>query len=294
MADATFGSRLQCIMVIALPIIGLIAGIIMLWGPGIQPIHLALMLGGYILTGHGITIGYHRLFTHKSFKTSRFMTFIIALLGTMAWEGPIMRWVGTHRMHHQHSDNPLDPHSPHTHGDHALSFWKGLWHSHMGWIMFSTPAELSKYTPDLRKDKMLVWFDRFFLPIALLGLVIPGLIAWAVTGTLMGGLLGFIWGGLVRVFLVHHITWSVNSACHLWGAQHFKSHDHSRNNAVFGVLAFGEGWHNNHHAFPASARHGLKWYQFDSSYLVIRAMKAVGLASDVIVPSAQRQAEKAI
>jgi len=292
---ATFGTRAACIAVIVLPVLGLLAAIALLWGPGVQPVHLWLMVGGYVFTGLGITVGYHRLFTHKSFKTNRFMTAFWAILGSSALEGPVLRWVGMHRLHHQHSDHDLDPHSPHLHeGKTMVDMLKGVWHSHMGWIMFACPVDLNKYTPDLRKDKMLLFIDRTFGWWVLLGLIIPGIIAYAVTGTFVGGLLGVLWGGFARIFIVHHITWSINSACHLWGKQHFRSHDESRNNALFGVLGLGEGWHNNHHAFPASARHGLRWYQFDLSWMVIKGMSLIGLAHDLNVPSKERQAAKAV
>ena len=296
MSSATFGTRATCLAVIILPMLAVVAGTIIAWVSGsVHWIHLLMAFVGYMATGMAITIGYHRLFTHKSFRTNRFMTGFWAILGSMAVEGPIVRWVGMHRLHHQHSDHELDPHSPHTHNEEGIKgLLSGLWHSHMGWIMFAVPVDLDRYTPDLRKDKLLMFIDRTFFVWVILGLLIPGFIAWAVTGTIVGGLLGILWGGLIRMFMVHHVTWSVNSACHLWGPQHYVSHDHSRNNAVFGIFAFGEGWHNNHHAFPASARHGLKWWQFDISYIVIRLMSWVGLASDVNVPSAERQAAKAI
>jgi stearoyl-CoA desaturase (delta-9 desaturase) len=154
------------------------------------------------------------------------------------------------------------------------------------------PENLEKYVPDLQKDPLVRFISKTFFVWTLLGLIIPAAIGGLVTGTWMGVLLGFLWGGLARIFLVHHVTWSVNSVCHLWGSRPFRSHDHSRNNALFGILAFGEGWHNNHHAFPASAKHGLRPWQFDLSYTVIRALELVGLARDVRVPTPERQEAK--
>lgn len=278
---------------IAVPLLGLVASIILLWGPGIDWIHLALLGVGYILTGLGITIGYHRLFTHKAFATPRWMMLFWGVLGSMAAEGPLLTWVGVHRKHHQHSDDELDPHSPNF-GRSAglLGVLRGWLHAHVGWIVMARPnsGASARYTADLRRDPLIRFVDRYWWLWIALGLLLPGLIAWAVTGTVWGGVLGVLWGGLVRILVVHHITWSVNSACHLWGFQSYRSHDESRNNPVFGVLALGEGWHNNHHAFPTSARHGLAWWQFDLSWLVIRAMQAVGLAHQVRLPTAERMA----
>jgi stearoyl-CoA desaturase (delta-9 desaturase) len=164
----------------------------------------------------------------------------------------------------------------------------------MGWLMMTSAnnANRAKYTPDLHKDRLVRWISHLFPVWVLLSLLIPTVIAGLVTMSWMGALLGFIWGGLVRIFIVHHITWSVNSVCHIWGARPYKSHDESRNNAIVGILAFGEGWHNNHHAFPTSARHGLRWWQFDLSYVIIKALEAVGLIWNVRVPTPERLAAK--
>jgi stearoyl-CoA desaturase (delta-9 desaturase) len=292
----SLGERLAVIVAVGLPIVAVIAAIVLLWGPqawGVQPVHIALLVGGYLATGLGITIGYHRLFTHKSFSTGRVMTALLGILGSMATEGRVIRWVGTHRMHHQFSDDHDDPHSPTHHGGGPLGVLKGLWHAHVGWIWLADPQEgFDRYTPDLAQDPVVRWVDKLFPVWIALGLIIPGLIAWAVTGTVIGGLLGVLWGGLVRTFVVHHITWSINSVCHVWGQRPYNSHDESRNNAVFGILGMGEGWHNNHHAFPTSARHGLEWWQFDLSYVIIRGLSYVGLTWDIKVPGAERLAAK--
>ena len=275
---------------ITIPFAGLIAAIVLLWGVGFSWLYLGLLLGGYVLTAFGITVGYHRLFTHKSFRTNAPVKVVLGALGSMAVEGPIIQWVATHRRHHQHSDRPGDPHSPHEHGEGVMSVLKGFLHSHFGWFFSPAPTQerMERYVPDLMADKAVRWTSKLFLVWVALGLLIPAGIAFAVTGTWTGALLGLIWGGLVRIFLVHHVTWSVNSVCHLWGARPFSSHDHSRNNLLFGVLAFGEGWHNNHHAFPTSARHGLSWWQIDVSYMLIRLMGLLGLAKDIRVPSPER------
>lgn len=282
---ASIGVRVANLLAILLPFAGLIVAIALLWGTGIGWAHLGVFFVMYLLTGFGVTIGYHRLFTHKSFKTSKVMTFIIGVLGSMAVEGPILQWAATHRQHHQHSDHEDDPHSPHAHGKGFRNMFRGLIHAHMGWLVKPLSRDLDRYVPDLKKDPVVRLVDRGFLVWVALGLIIPAALGGLLTMSWWGVLLGFLWGGLVRIFFVHHVTWSVNSVCHIWGGQRFKSGDESRNNVICGVLALGEGWHNNHHAFPASARHGLRWWELDLSYIVIRGMEMIGLASDVKTPS---------
>jgi stearoyl-CoA desaturase (delta-9 desaturase) len=287
---ASLGMRAVVLAAIVLPLIGLGVAIWSTWGWGFSWFYLGMLVVMYLATGLGITVGYHRLFTHKSFETGRVATFILGVLGSMAVEGPVVRWVASHRKHHQHSDHAEDPHSPNYHGGGVVAVIKGFWHAHIGWMFDQFPNDLDRYVPDLRRDKLVTTIAKLFPLWVLLGLLIPTAVAGIVTGTWTGALLGFIWGGLARIFLVHHVTWSVNSVCHIWGAREFKTSDLSRNNPIFGVLAMGEGWHNNHHAFPTSARHGLRWWQFDLSYIVIRVMEALGLARRVRVPSAERQA----
>lgn len=289
---ASFLFRLVNLLAVVVPFIGLIAAISLLWGVGFGWVHLWLLVGGYVLTGLGVTVGYHRLFTHKSFRTNRAVTAVLGVLGSMALEGPILAWVATHRQHHQHSDRDDDPHSPHGHGEGLRGFLHGLLHAHFGWLLLGEKSDLDRYVPDLLSDPLVRTISRLFVLWVALGLAIPAGVAWAVTGEWTGALLGLLWGGLVRVFIVHHVTWSINSVCHLWGSRPFRTHDHSRNNLVFGVLGFGEGWHNNHHAFPASARHGLKWWQIDVSYMVIRGLVLLGLAKDVRLPRPEHVASK--
>ncbi|MFM9995063.1 MAG: acyl-CoA desaturase [Phycisphaerales bacterium] len=288
---APLATRALNLTAIALPFAGFVAAIALLWGWGFSWLHLGLLLGGYLLTAIGVTVGYHRLFTHKSFETNAVVRAILGVLGSMAVEGPILRWVATHRSHHQHSDRDDDPHSPNTHGDGLWALMRGLYHAHVGWLFTASP-KLDRYVPDLQSDSVVRWVSRLFPLWAALGLIIPGGIALAITGTWSGALLGLIWGGLARVFLVHHATWSINSVCHLWGTRPFDCHDHSRNNVLFGIVGLGEGWHNNHHAFPSSARHGLRWWQIDASYLVIRGLALVGLARNIRIPSPERIAAK--
>lgn len=284
--------RLINLLAVFLPLVGLVTACVLLWGVAFSWVYLALLVGMYILTGIGITVGYHRLYTHRSFESPAWVRFLFGALGSMAVQGPVLHWVAEHRRHHQHSDHEGDPHSPHGHGESLWATLKGAWHSHVGW-MFRRPSRLlPRYVKDLRQDPVAVAVSRQFPLWVVLGLAIPAALGGLLTMSWIGVLLGFLWGGLARVFLVHHVTWSVNSVCHLWGARPYDCQDESRNNPVVGVLAFGEGWHNNHHAFPTSARHGLKWWQIDTSYLLIRCLEVVGLAWNVRVPDAERIARK--
>lgn len=282
--SASPATRITSLIGVIVPFAGFVVAIVLLWGRGFDLLHGGLLLGMYVLSAIGVTVGYHRYFCHRSFQTPRFVQCILAILGSMAMEGPVLKWVAMHRCHHQHSDHDTDPHSPHHHGDGVAGVLKGLWHSHIGWIFRGDPRNLRRYIPDLSSDRLLRTMSRLWFLWALLGVMVPTAIAGLISMSWTGALLGFIWGGLARIFLVHHVTWSVNSVCHLWGTRPFRSNDQSRNNLLFGVLALGEGWHNNHHAFPTSARHGLRWWEFDLSYLIIRALEVVGLAWQIKVP----------
>jgi len=294
---------------VTLPPLGLIAAIVLLWGTGITWPILAIMVIGYILTAFGVTVGYHRYFTHKSFECGPVVRFILGVLGSMAAEGPVIRWVAMHRRHHQFSDHEGDPHSPHAYkGQHHHhrhkpipgepteeshhaglgNVLKGFWHAHMGWFFRALPKDIARYCPDLLADPTTRFVDRTFWVWILLSAVLPAVAGGLWLGTWMGALQGFLWGGLVRLLCVHHVTWSINSVCHLWGTRPFNSHDHSRNNVIMGILGMGEGWHNNHHAFPTSARHGLRWWQFDSSYILIKLLSYVGLTKNIRVPDQSR------
>jgi len=291
-SPATRAQRVVTLFGVIIPFLGVIAAIAISWGWGLNWTELALLIGMYLATGLGITVGYHRLFVHRSFNTFRAVKFILAVLGSMSVEGPVFKWAAIHRHHHKHSDQPDDPHSPHGFGTGAWGVLKGLWHAHMGWMFSPDPPNLGRLVRDLYKDRVLRVANRLFGVWVVLGLLIPTVLGAWISGTWTGALLGFIWGGLVRVFLVHHLTWSINSVCHLWGRQPFQCNDESRNNVLCGVLGLGEGWHNNHHAFPASARHGLRWWEFDFSYYVIRALEVLRLVWCVRVPSAKTMVSK--
>jgi stearoyl-CoA desaturase (delta-9 desaturase) len=284
--------RIAYLLAVILPFLGLLAAAVSIWGRGFHWVDLGLLLGMYLLTALGITVGYHRLFTHRSFETNRIVQFILAVLGSMAIQGPVLKWVAMHRRHHQHSDEPGDPHTPHLHGCGVRGVLRGLWHAHLGWIFDPDPPDLPRYVQDLRQSPLMRRVNALFPLWVLVGLLLPTVAGGLLTGTWAGALRGLAWGGLTRIFLVHHVTWSVNSVCHLWGQQPYRSDDQSRDNAVFGVLALGEGWHNTHHAFPTSARHGLRWWQIDVSYWVIRALAWMGLAWNVKLPSKQALARE--
>ncbi len=290
--------RYGMLLAFVLQTIGVIASIVLAWRyGGIDALSFWLMAAGVVLTGLGITIGYHRLLTHRSFETYRPLHLMWMMLGALAMQKSPLEWCATHRKHHAISDKPDDPHSPHLHGE---GFWNGLrgfFYAHMGWLITGhiIYTDQSKYVPDLIADPVAVWIHRTweFLWVPL-SLAIPTAIAGLITGTWQGAFMGFLWGGIMRTFIVQHITFSTNSLCHLFGKQHFQTDDESRNNPVCGIISAGEGWHNNHHAFPTSARHGLLWWQLDFSWIVIRLMERLGLVWNVQLPSPQALARKRI
>jgi stearoyl-CoA desaturase (Delta-9 desaturase) len=284
--------RLAVLIAIIVPILGVMAAPFIVWGWGFRWTDLGLLLSFYVLTALGITVGYHRLFVHRSFETNIAVKFVLAVLGSMAVQGPLLKWVAMHRRHHQHSDTSGDPHSPHGHGEGVVGVLRGIWHAHIGWLFDPDPLDIDRYVSDLNRSRALRFASTLFPAWIALGLLLPAVLGGLITKTRAGVWTGLIWGGLVRIFLVHHVTWSVNSACHLWGLRPYRSNDESRNNAVFGVLAMGEGWHNTHHAFPTSARHGLRWWQIDVSYWVIWTLERLGLAWDVKLPTIHAQHQR--
>lgn len=281
----SLGVRLANLVAVVLPFLALLSIVIWLWGWGFSWVDFGVLVGMYVLTALGITVGFHRYFTHRSFETSKPLQFILGILGSMAVQGPLLKWVAMHRRHHQFSDDKGDPHSPHHHGAGVLGVLAGLWHAHVGWLFKPEPKDLERYAKDLHRSRLLRAVSALFPLWMVVGLLLPALIGGILTLSWMGAVLGLIWGGLVRIFLVHHVTWSVNSVCHIWGSRPYQIADQSRDNVVFGVLAMGEGWHNAHHAFPTSARHGLRWWKIDLSYYLIRFLALLGLAWNVKLPS---------
>jgi len=249
----------------------------------------------YVATGLGITVGFHRYLTHRSFKTSRPLRAIFAVLGSAAIEGPVISWVADHRKHHRFSDREGDPHSPHVgHGGGWKGALSGLAHAHLGWLFIHTERGAKcRYAPDLLKDPIVSFVDRTFTWWALGGFAMSFGLGWAIGGTWLAALTAMLWGGGVRMLVVHHVTYSINSLCHFFGRRRFSTSDHSRNLLWLAIPSFGESWHNNHHAFPTSAFHGLRRWEIDPSALVIRALESVGLVWDVVRVDPARQASKA-
>jgi stearoyl-CoA desaturase (Delta-9 desaturase) len=249
----------------------------------------------YIPTGLGITVGFHRLFTHRSFKTGPAVRAVIGALGSAAIEGPVISWVADHRKHHAFSDKEGDPHSPHVgHGEGVWAQFKGFFHAHVGWLFIHTQrGNKKRFAPDLLKDPVVRFIDRTFVLWAAVGLAIPFGLGVAIGGTVLAGLSGMLWGGAVRILVLHHVTYSINSLCHMFGKRDFETTDESRNLAWLAIPTFGEAWHNSHHAFPTSAVHGLKAKQVDPSAAVIWMLEKLGLAWDVVRIAPERQAAKA-
>ncbi|MBA2763139.1 MAG: acyl-CoA desaturase [Thermoleophilaceae bacterium] len=278
------------ITAVILPFVGFLAAIILLWNQVIGWTDLGIMAGMYLSTAFGITIGFHRLLTHRAFATHRWMGYSVAVLGSMAVQGPVIDWVADHRKHHAHTDEEGDPHSPHVGGGSGL---KGLFHAHMGWL-WETQGQARKrqYAPDLLEDPGMRLINRGFPYLVLLSLGPPFVLGWAISGTLSGGLTAMIWGGFARIFMVHHVTWSINSICHFHGFRRFDTDDYSTNVPWLAALSLGEAWHHNHHAFPRAAVQGLRWWEFDPSGLAIRALGKIGLAWNVVRITPERQREQ--
>jgi stearoyl-CoA desaturase (delta-9 desaturase) len=282
---------------VVLPFAGTLAAIVLLWNSVVSARDLAILAVMYVLTGLGITVGFHRLLTHRSFQAPKPVEYTFAALGSMAVQGPVMAWVADHRKHHAHADHEGDPHSPHVgHGDGATGVLRGLWHAHMGWLLSDQgQASVRKHAPDLLEDRGMRIINRRFPLLVLLSLALPAAAGWALSGgELAGAATGLLWGGLVRIFFVHHVTWSVNSVCHFLGTRRFETDDHSTNVSWLALLSFGESWHHNHHAFPRSAAHGLRRWEraMDPSALVIWVLERVGLARKVVRIAPERQLQR--
>jgi stearoyl-CoA desaturase (Delta-9 desaturase) len=279
---------------VAIPFIATLAAIALLWNRLVSPADLAIAAVMYLLTAIGITVGFHRLLTHRAFQTSKPIEYLFALLGSMAVQGPVIAWVADHRKHHAHTDEEGDPHSPHVgHGDGVGGVLAGLWHAHSGWLMSTQGrADWKRYAADLYEDRGMRAISRRFPLLVLLSLAIPALAGFLVSGSLAGAATGLLWGGLVRIFFVHHITWSVNSVCHFLGTRRFDTNDRSTNVFWLSLPSLGESWHHNHHAFPRSAVHGLRRWELDPSALIISTMERLGLAWNVVRISPERQAQR--
>ncbi|HZE04647.1 MAG TPA: fatty acid desaturase [Solirubrobacteraceae bacterium] len=287
----TRSQRTANLIGVLVPFAGVLAAAVLLWDRAIDGIDLAIFATMYVLSAMGVTVGFHRLLTHRAFQTRPWLERTFAVLGSLAVQGSVMDWVADHRKHHAHTDEEGDPHSPHVgHG----SGWRGLWYAHTGWLLHTQgQADWRRYARDLYDDPAMRRIGRRFELLALASLLIPAAAGFVLHGfTAAGAVRGLVWGGLVRIFLVHHVTWSVNSICHFFGRRRFAIDDRSTNVAWLSLLSLGESWHHNHHAFPRSAFHGLRWWEIDLSGLVIAGLERCGLAWNVVRITPQRQAQK--
>ena len=276
-------TKLILLALVWLPIIGVVSAIALLWNRWVNWVDLTLFLTMYTVCAFGITLGFHRMLTHKAFQAHPWVKTFFLISGSMAMQGPALHWAATHTQHHANSDEEDDPHSP----------LKSLWHAHVGWILNDFKPDIQKYAGAMLKDPIIVFVHNTFWLWVFVGLAIPSLIGAGAAHLMgqsawFGALTGLIWGGFVRLFFNQHVTWAVNSICHTFGSRQFETTDESRNNFLFGILAMGEGWHNNHHAFPRSARHGMSWKQPDPSAWAIWLMEKLGLIKDVVLISRKR------
>ncbi len=291
-------ARLQrrlVLLVTILPFIGVIAAVWTLWGTGLTALDAGIFLAFYCFTGLGVTVGFHRLFTHQSFEAKPWVRNTLAIAGSMAVQGPVIRWVADHRRHHAFSDRPGDPHSPHLdEGPGVKGVLKGLWHAHIGWFFDDEQTSAKRWAPDLVKEPALRRIDALFPLWTILSFGLPAVAGFVFTGTLWGAVTAYLWGGLGRIFLLHHVTWSVNSICHFYGNRPYRSDDHSTNNWILSIISFGESWHNNHHAFPTSAVHGLEKHQIDPSGGLIRLLEKLRLVRNVKVATPKQLQTKQV
>jgi stearoyl-CoA desaturase (Delta-9 desaturase) len=280
--------RIANLLGVVVPFLGVLTAVVLLWNRAVDLADLTIMVVMYLITAVGVTVGYHRLLTHRAFATYPWLERTFAVMGSLSLQGSVMDWVADHRKHHAHTDQEGDPHSPHVGHGSGLA---GLWHAHVGWLLETQgQADWKRYATELYEDPAMRKIGRRFPLLAVLSLLIPTAAGFVVHGfTLDGALRGLVWGGLVRIFFVHHITWSVNSVCHFFGTRRFDIEDRSTNVGWLAVLSLGESWHHNHHAFPRSAYHGLRWWEIDPSGLIIAGMQRVGLAWNVVRITPERQ-----
>ncbi len=272
------------------PFLALIAAVPIAWGWGLGWADLALAAGFYVLTILGVTVGFHRYFTHGSFRAKRWLRITLAVVGSMAVQGPILHWVADHRRHHAFSDKEGDPHSPWAFGSSPIALAKGFWHAHMGWLFERDLTNRERFVPDLESDRDMQIVHRLFGPLTAATLLLPGVLGGLITGTWWGALTAFFWAGLVRVAFLHHVTWSVNSICHIIGERPFRSRDRAANFWPLALLSMGESWHNLHHADPTCARHGVQRGQIDISARLIWIFEKFGWVHDVRWPTPRRLA----
>jgi stearoyl-CoA desaturase (Delta-9 desaturase) len=281
-------------VIIVVPLAAVVAAVPLLWNRWITWRDVVLMFALYALTGHGITIGFHRYLTHGAFKAKKALRVALAVAGSMAVEGPVIRWVADHRRHHAYSDADGDPHSPWKYGRSSGALLKGIFHAHLGWLFDAEQTDQKRFAPDLLRDRSIVIVHKLFAAWTAISLLIPAVIGGLWGGSFEAALQAFFWAGLVRIALLHHVTWSINSICHTFGKRPFKARDRSANVWPLAIVSMGESWHNLHHAEPTSARHGVQRGQLDSSARLIWVFEKVGLASDVRWPDPARLAAKLV
>jgi stearoyl-CoA desaturase (delta-9 desaturase) len=274
------------------PIIGTAAAIAFLWVYPVGSTELVLLFVMWLLTGLGVTVGYHRLFTHRTFKAKQSVAVALVVLGSMAGQGSVVSWVAIHRRHHECSDKEGDPHSPNLSGGGFRGRVRGLAHSHFLWMRRHEYPNIVHYAPDLLKNRALVRAARLYYYWFALGILVPGVICGLVDLSWQGFVGGVLWGGLVRVFVLEHIVWAINSFLHTLGTKPYDSRENSRNGGIFALVSLGESWHNNHHAFPESPSFGLDWYRLDPGYWFIRLLAVTGLAWDLKTPTPERREAK--
>jgi stearoyl-CoA desaturase (Delta-9 desaturase) len=282
------GEQFMLYTFVIVPFLAFLAAVPVAWGWGLGWTDVILFVVFYYVSGLGVTIGYHRHFTHGSFKANRPLRIAMAIAGSMAIEGPVIRWVADHRRHHAHSDRDGDPHSPWRYGETTGALLKGLFWAHLGWMFDENHTNREKYTPDLLADKDIRIVDRLFLLWLLLSIFLPPAIAGLIHMSWAAALSAFFWASLVRIFLLHHVTWSINSICHTIGERPFQARDKSTNFWPLAILSFGESWHNMHHADPTATRHGVLKGQLDTSARIIWIFEKLGWATDVRWPKADR------
>ena len=285
------GEQFVLYVFVVVPFLAFAAVVPVAWGWGMSWLDVGLLVVFYFGTGFGITVGFHRLFTHSSFKAKRGLRIGLAVAGSMAIEGPVVRWVADHRRHHAFSDRAGDPHSPWRFGNTTPALIKGFWFAHLGWLFDVEHTNREKYTPDLMRDRDIRTVDTLFPVWVITSLLLPALLGGLLTMSWTGALSAFFWASLVRIFLLHHVTWSINSVCHMIGDRPFAARDRSANFWPLAILSFGESWHNLHHADPTAARHGVLRGQLDESARVIWLFEKLGWATDVRWPKAERLAK---
>ena len=282
------GEQFMLYTFVIVPFLAFLAAIPVAWGWGLGWTDVILFVVFYYFSGLGVTIGYHRLFTHGSFKANRPLRVVLAIAGSFAIEGPVIRWVADHRRHHANSDKEGDPHSPWRYGTSTGALFKGLCWAHIGWMFDENHTNREKYAPDLMADKDILFVEKTFVPWLLLSVFLPPAIAGLMFMSWTAALSAFFWASLVRIFLLHHVTWSINSICHTIGERPFQARDKSTNFWPLAILSFGESWHNMHHADPTAARHGVLKGQLDTSARIIWIFEKLGWVTDVRWPKPER------